>query len=344
LGETKQLIQVHDGLFNYHFTHSETDKFLHYANEMLAVGRSTGDPQAFLMARRAAGFAYLLLGRFEESRAELEQLLAIYEPERDGPTGVLTARDPKVSAHTVLGMGETALGYVDRGAASSAAGVHYAETLNHPITLILGLRRDCVVNMMQRNAERVLSLSGRLLTMDTEYQTFLGTREGTIFNSWAQLFTQPDEATFGLIRSTIEQLDAAKHYVMLPFFMASAAELMGDHGDKASAVTMINRAAELVGVTSERWCEAEVLRLQARFCAHDPDHAMSLLQASLALAREQKAKLWELRTATTLAELWRDQNRHAEARVLLEPIHTWFTEGRSTPDVTAARALLEQLN
>jgi hypothetical protein len=311
---------------------------------MLAVGRSTGDPQAFLMARRAAGFAYLLLGRFEESREELEQLLSIYEPGRDGPSGVLTARDPKVSALTVLGMGKTALGALDQGAASSAEGAKYAETLNHPISLILGLRRDCVVNMMQRNAERVLSVSGRLLTMDTEYQTFLGTREGTIFNSWAQLYTQPDQATFGLIRSTIEQLDAAKHYVMLPFFMASAAELMGDHGDRASAVTMINRAAEVVGVTSERWCEAEVLRLQARFCARDPDHAMSLLQASLALAREQKAKLWELRTATTIAELWRDQKRHAEARVLLEPIHDWFTEGLGTPDVAAARTLLTALS
>ena len=200
-------------------------------------------------------------------------MLAIYEPERDGPTGVLTARDPKVSAHTVLGMGETALGYADRAPRAAPQASSYAETLNHPITP--DSRTSARLRRQHDAAEcrEGLALSGRLLTMDTEYQTFLGTREGTIFNSWAQLFTQPDEATFGLIRGTIEQLDAAKHYVMLPFFMASAAELMGDHGDEAGAVTMINRAAELVGVTSERWCEAEVLRLQARFCAHDPDHA-----------------------------------------------------------------------
>jgi predicted ATPase len=86
------------------------------------------------------------------------------------------------------------------------------------------------------------------------------------------------------------------------------------------------------------------MRLQARYCARDPDHCMSLLQASLALAREQKAKLWELRTATTLAELWRDQNRHPEARTLLEPIHGWFTEGLDMPDLVAARRLLSELN
>jgi hypothetical protein len=285
-----------------------------------------------------------LLGRFEAAREELQLLLAMYEPERDGPHNALTTRDPKVSTSTVLGLCLTALGYPNAGATVSAEGVAHGETLHHPISLILGLRRDCVVNIMQRNAPKVLALSGRLLTMDTEYQTFLGTREGTIFNSWAQLYTQPDDATLGLLRGAIEQLDAAKHYVMLPFFMASAVELMGAHGDIAGAVTMINRAAELVGLTSERWCEAEVMRLQARYCARDADHCMSLLQASLALAREQKAKLWELRTATTLAELWRDQNRHPEARTLLEPIHGWFTEGLDMPDLVAARTLLSELN
>ena len=344
LDDTTELLRIHDGLGNYHFTHSEPMKVLQYTRELLDLGLKTGNPQAFLMARRSAGVSNLILGRFEEAREELELLLSIYEPERDGPQYALTTRDPKVSGCTVLGMCLTALGHVEAGAAISAEGVNYGETLNHPISLILGMRRHCVVHMMQRNAPRVLALSGRLLTMDTEYQTFLGTREGTIFNSWAQLSTQPDDATLGLMRGTIEQLDAAKHYVMLPFFMAAAAELMGAQGDEAGAVTMINRAAELVGLTSERWCEAEVMRLQARLCPRDPDHAVGLLQASLALAREQKAKLWELRTATTLAQLWRDQGRHAEARDLLAPIHAWFTEGLGAPDVVAARTLLDELN
>ena len=65
--------------------------------------------------------------------------------------------------------------------------------------------------------------------------------------------------------------------------------------------------------------------------------------AALAVAREQGAKLWELRAATSLARLRRDQGRHAEARHLLAPVYGWFTEGFATPDLKEAKALLDEL-
>src|SRR6516162_2194983 len=58
---------------------------------------------------------------------------------------------------------------------------------------------------------------------------------------------------------------------------------------------------------------------------------------------EQKAKLWELRAAVSLARLRRDQRRRAEARALLEPVYGWFTEGFATPDLKEAKALLDEL-
>jgi predicted ATPase len=64
---------------------------------------------------------------------------------------------------------------------------------------------------------------------------------------------------------------------------------------------------------------------------------------ALSIAREQEAKLWELRAAASLARLWRDQGRHAEARDLLAPVYGWFTEGFATQDLKAARTLLNRL-
>jgi predicted ATPase len=61
------------------------------------------------------------------------------------------------------------------------------------------------------------------------------------------------------------------------------------------------------------------------------------------MARRQSAMRWELRAATSLARLWRDQGKRTEARDLLAPIYGWFTEGLDTPVLQDAKALLDQL-
>ena len=71
--------------------------------------------------------------------------------------------------------------------------------------------------------------------------------------------------------------------------------------------------------------------------------ADNVLNEALSVARSQDAKLWELRAATALAGLWRDQGRVGEARDLLTPIYYWFTEGFDTADLRDAKALLDEL-
>jgi predicted ATPase len=117
---------------------------------------------------------------------------------------------------------------------------------------------------------------------------------------------------------------------------------MGKYGDLERAATLVNRAAELVQLTGERWSEPEVIRLQARFGAADPDQSIHLLQTSLQKARQQQAKLWELRTATNLATLWLQQGNRTAAHEILAPIHAWFSEGLTAPDLVAARELLDR--
>ena len=72
--------------------------------------------------------------------------------------------------------------------------------------------------------------------------------------------------------------------------------------------------------------------------------AQASFQKAIAVARRQSAKLYELRAATSLARLWRDQGKRAEARDLLAPVYGWFTEGFDTPVLQEAKALLEELN
>jgi predicted ATPase len=64
---------------------------------------------------------------------------------------------------------------------------------------------------------------------------------------------------------------------------------------------------------------------------------------TLSIAREQEAKLWELRATTGLARLLCDQGRRAEACNLLAPVYGWFTEGYDAPDLKEAKELLSEL-
>ena len=73
------------------------------------------------------------------------------------------------------------------------------------------------------------------------------------------------------------------------------------------------------------------------------DEAVARYHPALAIAREQGARSFELRAATSLARLWRDQGKRAEAHALLAPVYAWFTEGFDTRDLQDAKALLDEL-
>jgi predicted ATPase len=75
----------------------------------------------------------------------------------------------------------------------------------------------------------------------------------------------------------------------------------------------------------------------------DAAKAQTSFERALEIARAQQARSFELRAATSLARLRRDQGRHGEALGLLAPVYGWFTEGFDTPDLKEAGSLPEEL-
>ena len=65
--------------------------------------------------------------------------------------------------------------------------------------------------------------------------------------------------------------------------------------------------------------------------------AETSLKKALDVARQQKAKFWELRAALDLANLWRKQGRVEDSRQLVREIYSWFTEGFDIPELKAAK-------
>jgi len=108
---------------------------------------------------------------------------------------------------------------------------------------------------------------------------------------------------------------------------------------------LLDDALELGKRTGGPWLAAELNRCKGQLLMRqgNSEAAEELYHKALSIAREQEAKLWELRAAMSLALLWRDQSRRAEARDLLAPVYRWFTEGFDTPDLKEAKALLDEL-
>jgi predicted ATPase len=139
-----------------------------------------------------------------------------------------------------------------------------------------------------------------------------------------------------------------------PFGFGSAelrgilAGALGDTGQVAEGLAVIEEALEQVERTEERWPIAELLRIKGELLllqgapaatAAAEDH----FRQALGWARRQGALSWELRAATSLARLLRDQGRPADALALLRPVYDRFTEGFDTSDLKEAKALLGEL-
>ncbi len=101
-----------------------------------------------------------------------------------------------------------------------------------------------------------------------------------------------------------------------------------------------------------RWCEAELYRLKGTLTLQSKvqgpkskveEEAEECFQKAIEIAQSQQAKSWELRASTSLARLWQQQGKTAEAHKLLCEIYNWFTEGFDTKDLQEAKALLESL-
>ena len=132
----------------------------------------------------------------------------------------------------------------------------------------------------------------------------------------------------------------------MPYYTALLARACEIAGQIEEAVALMEDAFYIAERTGERWFEAELNRHKGRLLARQgrAEAAKELYRKALSIAREQEAKLWELRAAVSLARLRRDQGRRAEARDLLAPVYGWFTEGFGTPDLNEAKVLLEALD
>jgi predicted ATPase len=147
-------------------------------------------------------------------------------------------------------------------------------------------------------------------------------------------------------------------------FLALLAEASGKEGQVEEGLTLLTTALAAEHKTGERYYEAKLYRLYGELTLQqqskvqgprskvttprpltpDPQgEAEAYFLKAIEIAQKQQAKSWELRTSTSLARLWQEQGKTAEAHKLLSEVYNWFTEGFDTKDLQEAKTLLEEL-
>jgi predicted ATPase len=155
------------------------------------------------------------------------------------------------------------------------------------------------------------------------------------------------EEGLALLRQGIAAYRATGAAVCVPYYCTLLADVSARLGHTEDGLQALAEAHTLVEQHEERWWEAEVCRLRGVLLLRQPGtpqaEAETWLQRALDVARRQEAKSLELRAAMSLARLWQEQGKRAEARDLLAPIYGWFTEGFDSTDLQEAKGLLEEL-
>jgi predicted ATPase len=156
---------------------------------------------------------------------------------------------------------------------------------------------------------------------------------GTILRGWVKVKNGDVTEGMSLLRSGSAAYRATGAKAWMPYYIALLAAVCEIAGEIQEALALVDEALQLAARTGVRWFAAELYRQKGPLLLRQEhaEAAEELYRKALRIAREQEAKLWELRAAVSLARLRCDQGRPAEACEILAPVYGWLPRASIHP-------------
>jgi predicted ATPase len=298
-----------------------------------------------LEAHHAAWTTLLFVPDLVACCAHTRQGLALYDPEQHSEHKFLYGgHDAGVCGLTHRGVAEWLLGVPDQALEHAREALSLARSLGHGPSLLIALNSNAYQHRCRGELAAARERSEEQVRLCVEQEMApQHAAWGRIGRGWAMALAGDLESGLAGMREGLDQLEAMKMQFRRAHHLALFAEVCAltnrvDEGRLALAAAL---------ESAERWWEPEVHRLRGVLAlakaADGAEEAEQCFQHALAEARAQQARSLELRAATSLARLWRNRGKRADALDLLAPIYGWFTEGFDTADLKDAEALLDAL-
>ena len=350
LDDTEYRLRALWGLWYNHISNGECRAALTLAQRYYTVPLDQAGPADVLIGERMLGTSQYYLGDLSNARHHLEHMLSHCTAPLRRSHMIRFQFDLPVAARGTLARVLWLQGFPDQAMRIAKDNVEDARAIDRvaSVSLYWALDAACVIAITVGD----LTAAEQSLAMLLEHAVkhALGFWQALCHGHEGQLLIKRGNAARGVrcLRTGLAELREARYVLRLPGLLGVLAEGMAAVGHAAQALVVIDEALAQCEHTAERWSMTELLRIKGdllllKGAPENSAAAENLFRQGLAWARLQDSLSSELRCATSLARLWHDQARSAEARRLLTPIYNRFTEGFATSDLIAARSLIEEM-
>ena len=299
IGDAVQLIRVTWGQFTGHFAGGRQRLALEVANELLVMSDQLDDAGGRQIGHAGKGASLLHLASFSDARAEFElALMADSSLEREG--AYLYGQSGRVTALAYLSLDLLLMGFPGAARQLTEKSVEEARTLAHPTSRCFAHSVASRVFYLLRDSKALAQHSAMVVRLADEHGLGLWQALGRIYAGWSRVETDAG-AGAAMIRDGLSKYRAAGSALCLPLYCASLAAVEAAAGNRWAALELLDEAQAASEAEDEHWMLAEIYRLTGEaMLVGDGGTAGAerAFHAALTLAREQGAKLWELRAAT----------------------------------------------
>ena len=341
------LLSVLYGFWVSNFVAFNGDVMRELAAQFLTLAEKQGTTAPLMMGHRFMGISLLYTGDIAEGRTHIEKAIALYDAAEHRPLATRFGLDARVHALSYRSWALWMLGYPDAALADLDRALSDAREIGQAGTLMVALVVALLPHICCGNYAIGNLLADELVVLTEAKGALLWNAVGRIMRGDVLTLIGKYPDAVQIISTGIDAEKATGATLWIPWFASSLASAYAELGKFDDAWRWIGEAVSAAEVTKDKWYEAEVNRIAGEITrkSNNSDVAKSeaYFERALTVARQQRAKSWELRASMSLARLWRDQGKVRQARELLAPIYGWFTEGFDTRDLKEAKALLDEL-
>jgi class 3 adenylate cyclase/predicted ATPase len=342
-----QLFPVLRGLWIYYLGHVELQTAHALGEQLLTLAQHVQDAAMLVAAHRALGTTLFLRGAVASALPHFAEGMTLYDPKQHRASVFQHGEDSGVLCHTYAAWALWYLGSPDQALARSQHAVALAQQSVHSYSLGQALNAAAIVHQFRREVRATQERADAVVLLAQEQGFAFYMAFGAMLRGWTLAHQGQAQAGIEQLTQGLTAWRGIGAEILRPYFLALLADIHGTLGEPEVGLTVLTEALTLMDITGERVWEPELYRLNgALLLQQNPDNqaeAETCFHHALVNARNQQAKSFELRTATSLARLWQQQGKRQEAQDLLAPVYGWFTEGFDTADLQDAKMLLDEL-